>query len=50
MNIWHDVMNICVHDMSRNIYMLVVVHMLNNWVDASLNLGSQNRSFYAWII
>jgi len=40
MNMWHDVMSICVHDMSRNIYRLMVVHMLiDNWVDASLNLG-----------
>jgi len=22
MNMWHDVMSICVHDMSRNIYRL----------------------------
>jgi len=39
MNMWHDVMSICVHDMSRTIYRFMVMHMLDNWVDVSLNLG-----------
>jgi len=39
MNTWHDVMSIYVHDMLRNIYRLMLVHKLDNWVDASSNLG-----------
>jgi len=39
MNMWHDVMSMCMHDMSRKIYRLMVVHMLDNWVDVSSNLG-----------
>jgi len=39
MNMWLKVMSICVHDMSRNIYRLMVMHMHDNWVDTSLNLG-----------